>query len=84
MKAFHICNEDRRTTFLCPNGTLFNQRFFVCDWWFNVDCRKAASLYALNDKLLTTTRAPFRPKPAEDLLTYPPPTGELNKNELGS
>ena len=24
--------------YLCPNGTLFNQQYFVCDWWFNVDC----------------------------------------------
>ena len=24
--------------FLCPNGTLFNQQYFICDWWFNVDC----------------------------------------------
>ena len=23
---------------LCPNGTLFNQQYFICDWWFNVDC----------------------------------------------
>ena len=20
-------------SFLCPNGTLFNQEVFVCDWW---------------------------------------------------
>ncbi len=25
-------------SFLCPNGTLFNQVYFICDWWFNVDC----------------------------------------------
>ena len=23
---------------LCPNGTLYNQQYFICDWWFNVDC----------------------------------------------
>merc|ERR1711881_630671 len=22
-------------SFLCPNGTLFNQNYFICDWWFN-------------------------------------------------
>ena len=27
-----------RYSFLCPNGTLFNQQYFICDWWFNVDC----------------------------------------------
>ena len=25
-------------SFLCPNGTLFQQEYLVCDWWFNVDC----------------------------------------------
>ena len=35
-------------SFVCPNGTLFNQQYFVCDWWFNVDCAKAESFYSLN------------------------------------
>lgn len=25
-------------SFLCPNGTLFNNVYLVCDWWYNVDC----------------------------------------------
>ena len=25
-------------TFLCPNGTVFDQDGFMCDWWFNVEC----------------------------------------------
>jgi hypothetical protein len=29
-------------SFLCPNGTIFNQNHFICDWWFNVDCDEAA------------------------------------------
>ena len=24
--------------FLCPNGTMFNQQYFICDWWYNLDC----------------------------------------------
>ena len=36
-------------SFLCPNGTLFDQRYFVCDYWFNVDCSQAESLYYLNE-----------------------------------
>ena len=31
-------------SFLCPNGTIFNQEYFICDWWFNVDCSKAEDL----------------------------------------
>ena len=42
-QAFHICTADgagglAKYSFLCPNGTLFNQQYFICDWWFNVDC----------------------------------------------
>merc|ERR1719337_217947 len=42
-QAFHICARDgaaglSKFSFLCPNGTLFDQQYFVCNWWFNVDC----------------------------------------------
>merc|ERR1711892_900514 len=54
-QAFHICGSDgngglTKYSFLCPNGTLFNQQYFVCDWWFNVDCSLAEELYSLNDE----------------------------------
>merc|ERR1711970_204805 len=55
-QVFHICandgNEGRtKYSFLCPNGTLFNQQYFVCDWWFNVDCSLAEQFYSLNDEI---------------------------------
>jgi hypothetical protein len=42
-QSFHICANDGnggllRYPFLCPNGTVFNQNYFICDWWFNFDC----------------------------------------------
>jgi len=37
--------------FLCPNGTLFNQQVFVCDWWYNVDCNAAPNFYSRNQFL---------------------------------
>ena len=42
-QAYHVCGPDNGnpeplSTLLCPNGTLYNQQYFVCDWWFNVDC----------------------------------------------
>jgi len=48
-QAFHICSANAegglaKYTFLCPNGTIFNQEYFICDWWFNVDCDEAAAL----------------------------------------
>jgi len=55
-QVFHICandgNEGRtKYSFLCPNGTLFQQQYFVCDWWFNVDCSLAEQFYSLNDEI---------------------------------
>ena len=54
-QAFHICANDgngglTKYSFLCPNGTLFQQQYFVCDWWFNVDCSLAEQLYSINDE----------------------------------
>merc|ERR1712123_102071 len=52
-QTFHICADDGndgllKYSFLCPNGTLFNQEYFICDWWFNVDCSIAEDFYSLN------------------------------------
>ena len=55
-QSFHICAPDGsnsllKYSFLCPNGTLFNQQYFICDWWFNVDCSQAEGLYGINDEV---------------------------------
>merc|ERR1712060_481241 len=55
-QAFHICTADgagglAKYSFLCPNGTIFNQNYFICDWWFNFDCAQAEELYSLNDEI---------------------------------
>ena len=55
-QVFHICTSDgqgglAKYSFLCPNGTIFNQNYFICDWWFNFDCAEAADLYSLNDDI---------------------------------
>ena len=55
-QVFHICastdkGELTTVSFLCPNGTIFNQNYFICDWWFNFDCAEAEGLYSLNDKI---------------------------------
>ncbi|XP_042222244.1 keratin, type II cytoskeletal I-like [Homarus americanus] len=48
-QAFHVCQDDgRMDSFLCPIGTVFNQQYFVCDWWFNVDCSSAPQFYGFN------------------------------------
>merc|ERR1712170_292374 len=59
-QAFHICAGEEELqifSFLCPNGTLFNQQYFVCDWWFNVDCSLAEQFYALNDQIAAERQA---------------------------
>merc|ERR1711892_1593950 len=55
-QVFHICANDgneglTKYSFLCPNGTLFQQQYFVCDWWFNVDCSTTEDFYSLNDEI---------------------------------
>ena len=55
-QAFHICTADgagglAKYSFLCPNGTILNQNYFICDWWFNFDCATAEDLYSLNDEI---------------------------------
>lgn len=37
--------------FLCPNGTLFNQQVFVCDWYQHVDCASSENFYGKNVEL---------------------------------
>lgn len=51
-QVFHICQSDGRSdAFLCPNGTIFSQRNFVCVWWHDFECDDAPSLYSLNANL---------------------------------
>ncbi|CAO1432043.1 unnamed protein product [Diamesa serratosioi] len=52
-QAYHVCHEDGRggkegSKFLCTNGTIYNQKEFTCDWWYNVKCEEAEGLYRLN------------------------------------
>merc|ERR1711970_652175 len=61
-QVFHICTADgagglSKYSFLCPNGTVFNQNYFICDWWFNFDCAEAEGLYSLNDEIAAEREA---------------------------
>jgi hypothetical protein len=47
-QVFHVCHDERKFSFLCPNGTIFDQKVFVCNWWFNVDCAASKDFYELN------------------------------------
>merc|ERR1719411_2430829 len=61
-QVFHICTADgagglAQYSFLCPNGTVFNQNYFICDWWFNFDCSEAEGLYSLTDEIAAEAAA---------------------------
>ena len=61
-QAFHVCVRSSlldltKYSFLCPNGSLFDQQYFICDFWFNVDCGQAETLYSLNDALAAEREA---------------------------
>merc|ERR1739848_523879 len=61
-QAFHVCTADgqgglSKYSFLCPNGTIFNQAYFICDWWFNFDCAEAEGLYGRNDEIAAEQQA---------------------------
>lgn len=49
-QAYHVCNDGRDgeqgSSFLCSNGTLFNQELFACDWWYNVSSMTTYCLYS--------------------------------------
>jgi len=53
-QVFHMCQPNGNAdSFLCPNGTMFNQQYFVCDWWYNVDCQAQPTFYGLNEFIYT-------------------------------
>lgn len=52
VQVFHICDNGRKISFLCPNGTIFQQSQLICDWWFKVDCSKSTELYEQSSEQL--------------------------------
>ena len=70
-QVFHICTNDgqgglSRYSFLCPNGTIFNQEYFICDWWFNVDCSEAEALAAERNSAIASEREAADARLAEE------------------
>ncbi|KAM7359877.1 chitin-binding domain protein thawb isoform 2-T6 [Cochliomyia hominivorax] len=55
-QVFHICEEGRKISFLCPNGTIFQQSELTCDWWFKVNCLGSSGFYADSTELLNKQR----------------------------
>merc|ERR1711970_1105149 len=79
-QAYRVCNDGRDgpsgAGFVYPNGTLFDQYQFACEFWNKVDCSKAVSLYDLN---LDPHKNPYYPKPKLDEYGHPiPPHADIH------
>ncbi|VVD00163.1 unnamed protein product [Leptidea sinapis] len=74
-QVFRVCTAGSTygfKSFLCPNGTLFNQAVFVCDWWMNVNCRRTPELFHNNnDKFANIKFGPQLMKDVKKMITYP-------------
>ena len=51
-QVFHRCVTNGKAglvkqSFLCPVGSLFQQKYLVCDWWYNVNCSATEGFYGL-------------------------------------
>lgn len=74
-QVFRVCTVGSTygfQSFLCPNGTLFNQSVFVCDWWMNVNCQESQQLFSNNNEQFGNLRlGPQLLKDIKKMLTYP-------------
>ena len=71
-------------------GTMFNQQYLICDWWFNVDCSLAESFYSINADIAAEQAAnspdgDATALPTSYLPSYPdsPPTQVLTDFNTG-
>uniref|UniRef100_A0A2A4J250 Chitin-binding type-2 domain-containing protein n=1 Tax=Heliothis virescens TaxID=7102 RepID=A0A2A4J250_HELVI len=74
-QVFRVCTVGSTygfQSFLCPNGTLFNQAVFVCDWWMNVDCQNSQQYINNNNEQFENLRlGPQLMKDIKKMLTHP-------------
>lgn len=58
VQVFHICGVGgAKHSFLCPEGSVFNQQYLVCDWWYRAPRR--VERRACSDTVLSTTSKTF-------------------------
>lgn len=43
-QVWHLCSNNRKYSFLCPAGTVFNAKTRICDWRYNVKCDAESTL----------------------------------------
>ncbi|CAH2089365.1 unnamed protein product [Euphydryas editha] len=86
-QVFRVCTLGSTygfQSFLCPNGTLFNQEFFVCDWWMNVNCQKSTELFNnRNEKFTNLKLGPQFMTNIKKMITHPI-RNPYNKSQIKS
>ncbi|OQV16673.1 hypothetical protein BV898_09184 [Hypsibius exemplaris] len=67
-QVFHRCDRHGvNSSYLCASGTIFNQITLTCDWWYNIDCNKAKTLYEYtNSRLYMAPGTPLFESPPAD------------------
>ncbi|UYV60980.1 hypothetical protein LAZ67_1002977 [Cordylochernes scorpioides] len=87
-QLYYLCGpQGTYQSFLCPNGTVFNQQSFVCEWWYNVDCGQAGKFYELNHNLYKQPEPEDqqelsqKPRSSRKLRTRRPPPPEMSEEE---
>ncbi|XP_013162508.1 PREDICTED: putative uncharacterized protein DDB_G0282133 [Papilio xuthus] len=74
-QVFRVCTVGATygfQSFLCPNGTLFNQAVFVCDWWMNVNCKNSDEvLRNKNEQFENLKLGTQLMKDIKNILTHP-------------
>ncbi|XP_038211024.1 putative uncharacterized protein DDB_G0282129 isoform X1 [Zerene cesonia] len=73
-QVFKVCTAGSTygfQSFLCPNGTLFNQAVFVCDWWMNVNCGKSQELINKNQRFGKIQLGPQLIQDVKKMITHP-------------
>ncbi|KAG8188355.1 hypothetical protein JTE90_022555 [Oedothorax gibbosus] len=80
-QVYHQCSDNsKQQSFLCPNGTIFNQVTFVCEWWHNVDCAKSEQHFDKNNDLYkANANAAGHEKTQTETLREPGEQDELNE-----
>ena len=64
---------------MCPNGTLFSQQYFICDWYKNVDCGESESYYFKNEEIGNSFDHDELMETAKEMVEYP----MKNKSSIG-
>lgn len=50
-RVYHVCVEERKESFFCGDGTVFNQKILTCDYPKDTDCAGSQRYWSANEEL---------------------------------